>query len=280
MAKIIKESTDSAVRNEKAGSKPKHIFDGKGLFLLILPQKFFPDGKPQPPSKWWRFKYRFNGKTKMLSFGIYPEVFLADARDKRDAARKQIAADIDPGEVRKMAKVAQSLTFEAVAREWHGKQMGVCSTRHTEDVIGKLKHDVFPVIGSIAMSQLKTSDCLTLIRKIEARGALETAHRTRQILVNICGYALANEYAETNVVALTKGAIAPVRITKHHPAITDPQELAGLLKAVDAYPASFVVKSAMCFGAYTAVRPGELRQAEWTELDFDAEQWNTQFYRS
>jgi hypothetical protein len=135
MAKIIKEITDIAVRNEKAGSKPKHIFDGKGLFLLIPPQKFFPDGKPQPPSKWWRFKYQFNGKTKMLSFGIYPDVSLADARDKRDAARKQIAAGIDPGEVRKMAKVAQSLTFEAVAREWHGKQMGVWSTRHTEDVI-------------------------------------------------------------------------------------------------------------------------------------------------
>ncbi len=274
MAKIIKEITDIAVRNEKAGSKPKHIFDGKGLFLLIPPQKFFPDGKPQPPSKWWRFKYRFNGKTKMLSFGIYPDVSLADARDKRDAARKQIAAGIDPGEVRKMAKVAQSLTLEVVAREWHEKQKGIWSARHTEDVMGKLEHDVFPVIGSIPMLHLKTYDCLEIIRKIEARGALETAHRTRQILVTICGYALANEYAETNVAALTKGAIAPVRNTKHHPAITDPQELAGLLKAVDAYPASFVVKSAMCFGAYTAVRPGELRQAEWTEIDFDAEQWN------
>ena len=151
--------------------------------------------------------------------------------------------------------------------------MGVWSVRHADDVIGKLEHDVFPSIGSLAMSQVKTSDCLTIIRKIEARGTLETAHRTRQILVSICGYALANEYTETNVAALTKGAIAPVRNTKHHPAITDPQELKGLLSAIDNYQGSFVVRCAMQLAPLVSVRPGELRQAEWSEIDFQAEQW-------
>ena len=278
MARTTKELTDPAIRNVKPDAiKPKYMFDGKGLYLQIPPLQLWPDGKPKPVSKWWRFKYQFGGKTNLLSFGTYPEVSLADAREKRNAARKHIAAGIDPGAVRKAQKeqaVKVALTFEAVAREWHEKQKGTWSIRHTEDVLGKLNLDVFPIVGSIAISQLRTADCLMIIKKIEARGALETAHRTRQILVAICGYALANEYTETNVAAFTKGAIAPVRKVKHHPAITDPRELAGLLKAIDTYPASFVVKSAMFFGAYTAVRPGELRQAEWSEIDFEAEQWN------
>jgi integrase len=265
MAKIIKELTDIAVRNAKPdATKQKTLFDGKGLFLLISPKG----------GKWWRFKYQFQGNTKMLSFGTYPEVSLAGARKQREEARELVAAGIDPGEIRKAAKVAETFTFEKVAREWHEKQMGVWSVRHADDVIGKLEHDVFPSIGSLAMSQVKTSDCLTIIRKIEARGALETAHRTRQILVSICGYALANEYTETNVAALTKGAIAPVRNTKHHPAITDPQELKGLLSAIDNYQGSFVVRCAMQLAPLVSVRPGELRQAEWSEIDFQAEQWN------
>lgn len=265
MAKIIKELTDIAVRNAKPdATKQKTLFDGKGLFLLISPKG----------GKWWRFKYQIQGNTKMLSFGTYPEVSLAGARKQREEARELVAAGIDPGEIRKAAKVAETFTFEKVAREWHEKQMGVWSVRHADDVIGKLKHDVFPSIGSLAMSQVKTSDCLTIIRKIEARGTLETAHRTRQILVSICGYALANEYTETNVAALTKGAIAPVRNTKHHPAITDPQELKGLLSAIDNYQGSFVVRCAMQLAPLVSVRPGELRQAEWSEIDFQAEQWN------
>jgi len=265
MAKIIKELTDIAVRNAKPdATKQKTLFDGKGLFLLISPKG----------GKWWRFKYQFQGNTKMLSFGTYPEVSLAGARKQREEARELVAAGIDPGEIRKAAKVAEIFTFEKVAREWHEKQMGVWSVRHADDVIGKLEHDVFPSIGSLAMSQVKTSDCLTIIRKIEARGALETAHRTRQILVSICGYALANEYTETNVAALTKGAIAPVRNTKHPPAITDPQELKGLLSAIDNYQGSFVVRCAMQLAPLVSVRPGELRQAEWSEIDFQAEQWN------
>jgi len=265
MAKIIKELTDIAVRNAKpVATKQKTLFDGKGLFLLISPKG----------GKWWRFKYQFQGNTRMLSFGTYPEVSLAGARKQREEARKLVAAGIDPGEIRKAAKVAETFTFEKVAREWHEKQMGVWSVRHADDVIGKLEHDVFPSIGSFAMSRVKTSDCLTIIRKIEARGALETAHRTRQILVSICGYALANEYTETNVAALTKGAIAPVRNTKHHPAITDSQELKGLLSAIDNYQGSFVVRCAMQLAPLVFVRPGELRQAEWSEIDFQAEQWN------
>jgi len=266
MAKKIKELIDAAVRNAKAdATKPKYLFDGKGLFLLISPKG----------GKWWRFKYQFNGKTNILSFGTYPEVSLADARDKRDTARKQVAAGIDPGEVRKAEKTVKvPLTIEAVAREWHEKQTGTWSTRHTEDVMGKLEHDVFPVIGSVAVSKLDRAGCLEVIEKIEKRGALETAHRTRQILVKVCEYSLSKGYAETNVAALTKGALAPVRKAEHHPAITDPKELAGLLKALDAYPASYVVRCALLFGAYTAVRPGELRHAEWSEIDFEAEQWN------
>ncbi len=240
MAKIIKELTDIAVRNAKPdATRPKHIFDGKGLFLLISPQKLFSDGKPQPTSKWWRFKYSSMANRKCFHSASTLKCPLPMRGKSGTPHGNRLQRALTPEKIRKAAKVAETFTFEKVAREWHEKQMGVWSVRHTDDVMGKLEHDVFPSIGSHAMSQLKTSDCLSIIRKIEARGALETAHRTRQILVTICGYALANEYTETNVAALTKGAIAPVRNTRHHPAITDPQELKGLLRASRYLPRVF-----------------------------------------
>jgi Arm DNA-binding domain/Phage integrase central domain len=157
MARTTKELSATEVEKNKPSDKPKYLCDGKGLFLLIAPLQLWPDGKPKPASKGWRFKYQFNGKPKMISFGTYPEVSLADAREKRAAARKQIAAGIDPGKARKVEKeqaVKATLTLETVAREWHEKQKGVWSTRYTDDVMGKLEYDVFPVIGSIPISQL------------------------------------------------------------------------------------------------------------------------------
>jgi integrase len=141
-------------------------------------------------------------------------------------------------------------------------------------VLNKLEKDVFPVLGDTRMDTLKPSHVLACVKKIEARGAVETAHRTRQIIEQICGYALANEYTDMNAAALTKGALAKVPKSTPHPAITDQKELALLLRAIHGYTGSMLVRHAMLFGALTAVRPGELRHAEWNEIDLDTAMWS------
>jgi integrase len=271
MARQAKGLTDTAVKTAKPAEKQRAMFDGGGLYLLIMPNG----------GKYWRFKYRFDGKEKYLSFGTYPEITLASARERRNDARRMVAEGVDPGVLKKKGKetekaeeVKAALTFKVVALEWYGNNKVNWSLRHTEDVLNKLEKDVFPVLGDTPIDTLKPSHVLACVKRIEARGAVETAHRTRQIIEQICGYALANEYADLNVAALTKGALAKVPKTTPHPAITDPKELAPLLRAIDGYTGSYVVRYALIFGALTAVRPGELRHAEWSEIDFGAATWN------
>jgi integrase len=225
---------------------------------------------------------------KPSSFGAYPAVSLADVRGKREDSKQKIAKGIDPGDLKKEEKdfvkieeIKASRTFKVVALEWYRgnttntvKKTTIWSTRHADDVLNKLEKDVFPVLGDTTIDTIKPSHVLACIKKIEARGAVETAHRTRQIIEQVCGYALANEYTDINAAALTKGALAKVPKSTPHPAITDPKELAHLLRAIDGYSGSCVVRFALIFGAPTAVRPGELRHAEWTEIDFDTATWN------
>ncbi len=271
MARKTATLSDRECQTAKPTERQRAIFDGDGLFLLIKPNG----------GKYWRFKYRYDGKEKYLSFGTYPEISLLKARERREEARRQVAEGIDPGEIKKEAKLAEkaeeikaALTFKTVALEWYGKNTSIWGERHTEDVLNKLEKDVFPVLGGTPIIDVKPSHVLVCIKSIEARGAVETAHRTRQIIEQICGYALASEYAEINAAALTKGALAKVPRSTPHPAVTDPKELASLLRAIDGYTGSCVVRHALMFGALTAVRPGELRHAEWSEIDFDTGQWN------
>lgn len=267
MPKRIAPLTDIKVRNAKPGEKDIKFFDGGGLFLLVTLRG----------GKLWHFKYRFDGREKKLSFGTYPEVSLAEAREKRDAARKQVAAGIDPGEARKAEKRTGSEkaanTFEAVAREWHARQKGVWTEGHAIRTMQRLERDIFRCIGARPISEITAPELLSVLRRIESRGAHETAHRARFVCGQVFRYAVATGRAERDPSADLKGALTPLK-TKHHAAITDPKEVAALLRALDSYKGSFVVKCALQLAPLVFVRPGELRQAEWAEIDLDAAEWN------
>ena len=259
--------TDAKARNAKSKDKPYKLTDGEGLFLLVTPTG----------GKWWRFKYRFGGKEKLLSFGTYPEVSLADARDKRTEARKLVAAGNDPGEVRKarkaMAAENATNTFEAVAREWFGKNEPVWSPGHSVMVMSRLEKDVFPVIGNRPISEIKAPEVLKMLQNIEARGVIETAYRIKIVCGQVFRYAVVTGRADSDPTAVLKGALSKRKV-KHHASITDPKEVAVLLRAIDSYQGGFIVKQALRLAPLVFVRPGELRKAEWSEIDFDNAEWN------
>jgi integrase len=259
--------SDTRVRNAKPGAKQLKLFDRDGLFLMITPAG----------GKRWRLKYRFDGKEKLLALGTYPEVSLVTAREKRDAARKQVAAGINPGEFRKSlkaAKVAESEnSFKIVAREWHSKFIKTWSATHAAHVFERLVKDVFPWIGTRPIGEIKAPELLSVLQRIESRGALDTAHRVRHTCGQVFRYAVATGRAEHDPAADLKGALPPVK-NDHFAAPTDPKAVAPLLRTIDEYQGSFVVKCALRLAPLLFVRPGELRHAEWAEIDFEAEQWN------
>ena len=258
--------TDTKAKNAKPKDKQYKIFDADGLFLLISPKG----------GKWWRFKYRFGGKEKLMSLGTYPEISLVEARGKRDEARKKVAKGIDPMQARKEQKAEKlktKSTFELVAREWHKKFKPTWSGKYADEIIGRLEYNVFPWIGNIPINEIKAPELLMVLRRIESRGALETAHRVRTICGQVFRYAVATGRAERDTAADLKGAIPPTK-PKHRAAITDPKELGGLLRAIDGYKGSFVMRYALKLAALLFVRPGELRRMEWDEVDLDAMEWN------
>jgi len=266
MPKRIMPLTDMKVLKAKPQDKQVTLFDGKGLFLLITPSG----------GKLCRMKYRYEGKEKLLALGIYPEISLADARERRDKARKQIAHGIDPGAVRKAQKQAdteETETFEVIAREWHTKFTPSWTPGHSDTIMSRLKRDLFSWVGARPINQIKAPELLTVLRRVEARGALESAHRTRTIAGQVFRYAVATGRAERDPSADLKGAL-PQPGEKHHAAITDPKEVAPLLRAIDGYQGHFVVKCALRLAPMFFVRPGELRHAEWAEIDLDEAAWN------
>jgi integrase len=266
MPKRIIPLSEVKVRNAKSRGNAYKLFDGGGLFLLLTPSG----------GKLWHFKYRFNNKEKKLTLGIYPEISLADARQRRDEARRQLAHGIDPGAVRKAMKQAETEeteTFEVIAREWHTKFFPSWTSGHSVTIMSRLKRDLFPWIGKRPINQIKAPELLAVIRRVESRGALESAHRIRTIAGQVFRYAVATGRAERDPAADLKGAL-PQPGEKHHAAITDPKEVAPLLRAVDGYQGHFVVKCALRLAPMFFVRPGELRNAEWSEIDLDKAVWN------
>jgi integrase len=260
--------TDTAIRKAKPANKPRRLFDGGGLYLEVAPSG----------GKWWRLKYRHGGKEKRLSLGTYPDTGLADARDKRDAARKLLAADVDPAQQRKAEKAASgeraANSFEVVAREWHAKQSAAkWSDSHGSRIMLRLQNDVFPWLGSRPVAEITGPELLGMLNRIANRGAVESAHRVLQNCGQVFRYAIATARAERNVAANLRGALPPVKPT-HHAAITDPDNIGGLLRAMDGYNGSIVTRCALQLAPLLFVRPGELRHAEWAEIDLDAAQWN------
>ncbi len=258
--------TDTAIRNAKPDDKPRKLADGKGLFLLVTPKG----------GKWWRLKYRFNGKEKLLSLGTYPDVSLKAARDRRDEARRLLSEGIDPSEHRKAMKSMQAErsanSFEVIAREWYTKNLARWSGSYSKMTLSRLENNVFPWIGGCPIVEISAPELLTVLRRIENRGAIETAHRVRGCCGQIFRYAIATARAERNPAADLLGAIPPTR-TVHFPTLTDPVEISKLLKAMDAYEGSAVVKYALLLAPLVFVRPGELRKARWTDIHLDVAEW-------
>lgn len=258
--------SDTKARNAKPKEKQYKLFDSNGLFLLVAPAG----------GKWWRFKYRFGGKEKLISFGTYPEVSLAQARDRRDEARKQVAAGVDPSQVRKAKKAAKAQdenTFEVVAKEWFEKFKPNWAPSHADKIESRLEKDVFPYIGKRPIIDITPPELLTVLRRIESRGALDTAHRARTTCGQIFRYAVATGRAERDAAADLRGALPPARST-HLAAITEPDKVAGLLRAIDGYQGSFVTRCALRLAPLLFVRPGELRHMEWSEIDLESAEWS------
>ena len=258
--------TDTAIRNAKPGDKAQKLYDEGGLFLLLNPNG----------AKWWRFKYRLEGKEKLLSFGTYPEVSLKEAREKREQARKHVAAGIDPSEHRKAHKAAKqgeaANSFEVVAREWLAKFSPNWVSSHTDKIKRRLERDIFPWIGTKPIADVTAPELLTCLRRVESRGAIETAHRIVQNCGQIFRYAIATGRAERDPAADLRGALPPVK-EKHHASITDPKAIGELLRAISGYRGTFVTACALRLAPLVFVRPGELRKAEWTEIDLEAAEW-------
>jgi len=255
--------------SEVAGAKPKGeayiLSDGGGMFLLVN-----PDG-----SRWWRFRYYrpSSGKRNTLSFGTYPDVSLKRARDKRDEARRLVADGIDPGDKRKAEARAGEDSFEAVAREWFAKFSARWAPTHADKVIRRLERDVFPWIGSRPIVSLAAPDVLAVLRRIEARGAIETAHRAHQNCGQVFRYAVATGRAHGDVTRDLRGSLTPWK-PGHFASITDPEQAGELLRAIDGFTGTLPVRSALQLAPLVFVRPGELRMAEWAEFDLDAAEWN------
>lgn len=256
---------DIAVRKAKPKDKPYKLFDGRGMYLLI-----------NGTGKYWRLDYRFDAKRKTLALGCYPDIPLAKARERREQARQQIADGIDPGAVRKAQKRAdgerRANSFEVIAREWHGKQAPSWASGHGDKIIKRLERDIFPWLGSAPIHDITAPELLAALRRIEGRGALETAHRALQNCGQIFRYAIATSRAQRDISADLKGSL-PAAKKGHHAAITDPKQIAGLLRAIDGYKGSFVTRCALKLAPLVFVRPGELRQAEWSEFDFEEALW-------
>lgn len=260
----------SAIKIDKAKPQGKEVklYDGGGLFLLITPSG----------GKLWNLKYRYAGKEKKLALGAYPMVSLEAARQRREEAKKLLANGVDPGEMKKVlkstAKDKTANTFEVVAREWHHKfsSAGKWSPRHAADILHRLEKDIFPPLGSRPISEIKPMDLLKVLERIAGRGALDTAHRLRHHCGMIFRYAIVTERAERDVASDLRGALPAVK-NGHHAAPTTPQSLLPLIRAIDAYEGSFVVKCALQLLPLVFCRPGELRAAEWTEFDFDQAIW-------
>lgn len=267
MAKRITPLSDIQVKNAKPHEKEYKLFDGGGLHLLVTISG----------GRLWRMKYSFGGKEKRLTFGAYPAVTLADARQLREEAKKLLANGVDPSETKKAQKAAQgeqdTNTFEVIAREWHSNFAHTWVASHAQHKLERLEKNVFPWIGKRPIKEITAPDVLAVLRRMEARNILDTAHRVRFECGAIFRYAIATGRADRDPVADLKGALPPVK-NGHHAAPTDPKAVAPLLRAIDEFQGSFVVKCALQLAPLLFVRPGELRAAEWSEIDFESAEWN------
>lgn len=260
---------DTFIKNStKHSGKPSgdKYTDGGGMYLLV-----------SAAGKYWRMNYRFEGKRKTLALGVYPAVSLAEARKRRDKAREQLAKDIDPSTAKREDKQAKAdlaaNTFELVARTWLKKTAAKRKDVTQDRITTLLEHDVFPFIGNLPIHTIGPRDVLDkAVRKIEARGSIDTAHRAKQICGQIFRYAVAVGLAERDVTADLRGALAEIP-KAHFAAITEPKQAGDLMRSIFDYMGHPGTVAALKLSPLVFVRPGELRKAEWAEIDLDGAEW-------
>ena len=258
--------TAITVKQAKPKEKDYKLFDGGGLFLLVR----------KDSSKYWRLKYRFANKEKLLALGVYPDVSLLEARERRETAKRQLRDSIDPSAAKQAQKLSQveasENSFEAIGIEWYQKTQHEWSEVHKTKVDWMLTKNLYPWLGKRPISEITPPELLKTLRRIESRGALETAKRVKQIAGKVFRYAVATGRAERDPSQDLKDALAKP-IKKHLAAITEPRQVGTLLLALDGYEGTLPVKTALTLAPMLFVRPGELRHAEWSEIDLEAKQW-------
>lgn len=259
--------TDTFVRNAKHSGKSsgdKHS-DGHGLYLHI-----------SATGKYWRIAYRFTEKQKTLALGAYPAITLAEARAGRTRARELLAAGIDPGEAKRQDKASKRAagenTFEVIAREWHKTMSSGWSVTHRDTTMERMEKNLFPWIGHRPLKDIEAPELLATLRRIEARGAIDTTHRVKSIMSTVFRYAIAEGRATRNPAA-DIGVALKTTIKGHHPAITEPKRFAQLMRDIYAYSGSNITRAALQIHALTFQRPNEVRDAAWSEIDLDAGIW-------
>ena len=258
--------TDTQARQAKAKDKTYRLSDERGMYLEIT----------KAGGKYWRLKYRYSGKEKRLALGVYPEVSLKKARSRRDDARSQLQDGIDPSAHKRAVKNTQSdqaaNSFEIVAREWHSKEIPTWSESHSKRVLRSLEKDLFPSLGKRPLNDISSPELLKTLRKIENRGAIETAHRVKQIAGKVFRYGISTGRSERDPSSDLIDAL-PKTTSKHLAAITDPTAVGKLLIAMDAYQGTPTVKTALLLSPLLLCRPGELRHMEWEEINWENLLW-------
>ncbi len=254
--------TTKQIENLKPKEKDYKVSDGEGMFLLIK----------KNGSKYWRMKYRFLGKEKTLSFGVYPQISLVAARTEKSKARLLLQQSIDPGANKKAIKAEQKLnsenTFKAIALEWFDVHQKDKAERHKSRVKARMEKDLFPILGNLPVNYITAPLLLEALRVIEKRGAIESAHRTKQIAGQVFRYAIATGRAERDPTPDLKGALQPAN-KKHHAALTEPRDVGHLMIAIDNFNGTIVVKTALHLSALFFCRPGEIRNLKWSDINYE-----------
>lgn len=250
--------SDTTIRRASPRGKAYKIFDGGGLHMIVTPSG----------SKWWRFKYQFAGREKLLSVGTYPDVPLKLARERRDEARKLVAAGIDPSTKRKGEKAAQANTFKAIAEEWLAQEAKTLSAITIRAKRSRLETWAYRAIGNSPIADIEAPALLAMLKRVEATGRHETAHRVRQAVGGVFRHAILTHRATRDPTADLRGALVPV-VEVHHAGLTDPGAVGALLRAIDGYSGQPVTEIALRLAPILFVRPGELRKAEWREFALD-----------
>jgi integrase len=254
--------SESRIRSARPADKAYKLYDERGLYLKV----------ETSGSRLWRFKYRFAGKERLLALGAYPDVPLKRAREKRDDARRLVADGVDPCAQRQDVKAAEAVTFAGVAAEWLELHRRRFARATYEKAVWTFNDLVNPFIGSRPVASITAPELLAVLRRLERRGKHETAHRTKQRCGQVFRYAIATGRAMRDVSADLRGALAPV-VTKNHAAIIEPRKIGALLRAIDSYIGHPPTQAALKLAPLVFLRPGELRQGEWAEIDLDGAEW-------